>query len=105
MDSNRFDESRIVVHTLKGEPIGGLNRVVIGLLKVGLMWWVIGVVFVRGKRRPVASRGDDFDNDEAFCFLVSIQDVLYTAVRVSGTAYFDAHVWPMNHTCQKMPIH
>jgi hypothetical protein len=86
MDNNRFGESRIVVHALKGEPIGRLNRVVIGLLKIGLMGWVLGVVLVRGKRRPVASRGGDFDNDETFCFLVSIQDVLYTAVRVSSTA-------------------
>jgi hypothetical protein len=34
VDSNRFIESRIVVHTLKGESIGRLNVMVIGLLKV-----------------------------------------------------------------------
>ena len=63
VDSDRFVKSLVIVHTLKGEPIRRLNVMVIGFLKIGLIRRVLGIVLVRGKRGPVASRRDDLDND------------------------------------------
>ena len=83
VDSDRFIISLVIVDTLKGEAIVWLNMMVIGFLQVGLVRRVLSVVLVWGKARPVASRGDDLDHNQALRFLVGIQDVLDTALRVS----------------------
>src|SRR2546422_4755821 len=83
VDSDRFVISLVIVDTLKGEAIVWLNMMVIGFLQVGLVRRVLSVVFVWGEARPVASRGDDLDHNQALRFLVGIQDVLDTALRVS----------------------
>ena len=56
LDSNGFFKSFVVVHPLEGEAIGRLHVMVIGLLQVGLMRRVLGIVFVRRERGPVARR-------------------------------------------------
>ncbi len=82
VDSDRFIKSLVSVHALKGKPIGWLNVMVIGLLQVGLMRRVLGIVFVRGEGGPVASRGDDLDNDQTLrCWCVV--GALATAISIS----------------------
>ena len=83
VDSDWFIISLVIVDTLKGEAIVWLNMMLIGFLQVGLMRRILSVVFVWGEARPVASRGDDLDHNQALRFLVGIQDVLDTALRVS----------------------
>src|SRR6516162_9964586 len=61
MDSNRFIETMIRVDTLEGETIGWLQAVVVCLLQVRLVRRVFRIVFMRGKRGPVASRSDHLD--------------------------------------------
>ncbi len=63
VDGKGFIEAVASVDALKGETTGGLQAVVIGLLQVGLVRWALGVVFVRWERGPVASRGDNLDDD------------------------------------------
>ncbi len=63
VDGNSFIEAVLGVDALKGETTGGLQAVVIGLLQVSLVRWALGVVFVWWERGPVASRGDDLDDD------------------------------------------
>src|SRR3989442_69714 len=98
VDSDRFIKSLVRVHTLKGKPIGWLKVMVIGLLQVGLMGRILGIVFVRGERGPVASWGNDLNKDQALRFLIGIQDVLDAALRVALTTYFNTHLFRANHT-------
>src|SRR5947209_15097814 len=51
VDSDRFIKSLVIVHTLEGKPIGRLNVMVIGLLKIGLIRRVLGIVFVWRDRK------------------------------------------------------
>src|SRR5258708_14760386 len=104
MDCDGFIKFLASVYTLKGKAIGRLNMMVIGFLEVGLMRWILGIVFMWRKRGPVTSRSDDLDNDQALRFLVGIQDVLDAALRVALTPSFYTHIFRANHTGWKMLV-
>src|SRR2546425_11671286 len=63
VNCNCFIEAIVGVDALKGETIGGLKAMVIGLLQVSLMRRGLSIMFVRRERGPVARRGNNLDDD------------------------------------------
>src|SRR5713226_10414474 len=104
MNSDRFIKFLASVHTLKGKAIGRLNVMVIGLFQIGLIGRILGIMFVWRERGPVASRSDDLDNDQTLGFLIGIQDVLDTALRVALASLFHTHIFRANHAVWKMRV-
>jgi hypothetical protein len=102
VDGDRFIKFLAGVHALKGKAIGRLNVVVIGLFQIGLIGRILGIMFVWRERGPVASRSDDLDNDQSLGFLIGIQYVLDTALRIALTPSFHTHIVRPNHTRWKM---
>ncbi len=85
MYCDRFIEI-LAIHTLEGEPVARRDAMIIRLLKVSFVRRVLGIMFVRRERGPVASRSNDLDDDQALRCLVGIQDVLDAALRSAFTA-------------------
>ncbi len=77
---------------------------VIGLFQIGLIGRILGIMFVWRERGPVASRSDDLDNDQTLGFLIGIQDVLDTALRIALASLFHTHIFRPNHTVWKMCV-
>src|SRR5689334_5383580 len=77
---NRFIKAIIGVDTLKAKAIMWLHMMIIGLFQVCLVWWILGIMFMWWKRRPVARRSNHLNHDQAFCLLINIQYMLNTTL-------------------------
>ena len=65
----------LIVDPLHGETLLRLYPVVVGLLQVGFVRAVVPIMLVRRVAGPVASRGDDLDDEQSLCGLALHEDI------------------------------
>src|SRR3546814_3497912 len=83
--------ARVGIDALEGEPLWGIEPVVIGLLERGFLTRHIAVVLVRRIARPIPARRDDLDDKQAVGGLALGQDVAHKALVSAAAAHLARH--------------
>src|SRR5258708_7012583 len=90
MHGNRLIKLPRSIHPLDSASVGWLSVMVIRFFEIGFIWRIFCIMLMWRETRPVACRGNNFDEDQPLGLLICIQQVLHSPERIALSTPFNA---------------
>src|SRR5260370_33409988 len=82
MHRNRLIKLPRSIHPLDSASVGWLSVMVIRFFEIGFIWRILWIMLMWRQTRPVAYRGNNFDEDQPLGRLICIHKVLHSPQRI-----------------------